>query len=253
MNVTIVIPTYNERENVTAVAEAVLQQGPYRVLIVDDDSPDGTGAVADALAARYPGAVDVLHRRGRQRGFRQSYVDGFVHALAAGADLICQMDADLSHDPKYIPAFVEATERYDVVIGSRYADGISVVNWPLRRLILSVGANRYIQLITRLPISDCTSGFRCWRRSVLSSLPLTSLASNGYAFQVEMLFEAVRRGARIGEVPIIFIERRHGRSKLSKGMIVESVFMPWRLIARRRTRVQADAVGREAAASGKPR
>jgi dolichol-phosphate mannosyltransferase len=252
MNVTVVIPTYNERENLPVLVPAILREGSFRVLIVDDDSPDGTGAVADDLARQYPGSVDVLHRT-TQRGFRQAYVDGFRRALESGADLICQMDADLSHDPAYLPSLTAAAEQFDVVIGSRYSDGISVVNWPLRRLVLSVGANQYIRMITRLPAHDCTSGFRCWRRTALARLPLASLASNGYAFQVEMLYEAVRRGSRVGEVPIIFVERRRGRSKLSKGMIAESVLMPWRLILRGRPRPQSEVVASGAAAPGEPR
>jgi dolichol-phosphate mannosyltransferase len=252
MNVTVVIPTYNEKENLPVLVPAILREGPFRVLIVDDESPDGTGAVADGLARQYPGTVEVLHRTD-QRGFRQAYVDGFRRALDSGADLICQMDADLSHDPRYLPDLVAAAERYDVVIGSRYSDGISVVNWPLRRLVLSVGANQYIRMITRLDAHDCTSGFRCWRRTALAALPLASLASNGYAFQVEMLFEAVRRGSRVREVPIIFVERRRGRSKLSKGMIAESILMPWRLILRGRPRRRPEGVAPKAATPGGPR
>ena len=229
MNIIVVIPTYNERENVPLVVPAVLQHGPFRVLIVDDGSPDGTGQVADRLVSDYPDRVEVLHRKG-PRNFGRSYVDGFAHALGQGADLICQMDADLSHDPKYLPALVQAADDHDVVVGSRYSPGGSVVNWPLRRLVLSVAANRYTRAVTRLPVRDCTSGFRCWRRTALETLPLDRLVSNGYAFQVETLFEAARRGFRIGEVPICFVERRHGRSKLSSGMFLESALMPWRLL-----------------------
>jgi dolichol-phosphate mannosyltransferase len=235
MSVTVVIPTYNERENLSLLVPAVLQQGPFRVLIVDDASPDGTGELADRLALDFPGRVEVLHRKG-PRTFGRSYVDGFAHALSQGADLICQMDADLSHNPEYLPAFVRAAEDYDVVIGSRYSSGISVVDWPLYRLVLSVAANRYIRAVTRLPIRDCTSGFRCWRRAALAKLPLEQLVSNGYAFQVETIFEAARRGCRIGEMPIVFVERRHGRSKLSGSKFVESFLMPWRLVARGRAR-----------------
>ena len=227
MDVLVVIPTYNERENLSGLVRAVLGCG-VRVLVVDDDSPDGTGEVADALVAEFPGRVDVLHRTG-PRGLGRSYVDGLQRALAGAADLICQMDADWSHDPRYLPEMIAAADRYDVVIGSRYLRGVSVVNWPLHRIILSALANRYIRLVTGLRPRDCTSGFRCWRRSVLARLPLTGVASDGYAFLVEMLFRANDAGARIGEVPIIFVERRMGYSKLSGGVLFESVLIPWRL------------------------
>ena len=227
MDVLVVIPTYNERENLSGLVRAVLGCG-VRVLVVDDDSPDGTGEAADALVAEFPGRVDVLHRTG-PRGLGRSYVDGLQRALAGAADLICQMDADWSHDPRYLPEMIAAANRYDVVIGSRYLRGVSVVNWPLHRIILSALANRYIRLVTGLRPRDCTSGFRCWRRSVLARLPLTGVASDGYAFLVEILFRANDAGARIGEVPIIFVERRMGYSKLSGGVLFESVLIPWRL------------------------
>jgi dolichol-phosphate mannosyltransferase len=229
MNVLVVVPTYNERENLPLLARAVLARDHYRVLVVDDGSPDGTGQVADELAREFPGRVEVMHRTGT-RGLGRSYIDGLRHAIAQPEiDVICQMDADLSHDPSYLPALVAAASSHDVVIGSRYLQGISVVNWPLHRIILSAFANRYIRFVTRLRASDCTSGFRCWRREALAKLPLDRMVSDGYAFLVEMLFDAQNRGCRIGEVPIIFVERRQGQSKLSRGVIVESVFMPWRL------------------------
>jgi dolichol-phosphate mannosyltransferase len=228
VNVLVIVPTYNERENLPRLVPAVLRHG-YRVMIVDDGSPDGTGQVADELAREWPGRIEVMHRQGA-RGLGRSYVDGMRKALATdNADLICQMDADLSHDPDYLPALVAATATYDVVIGSRYLHGISVVNWPLRRLILSTAANRYIRAVTGMTVRDCTSGFRCWRRDALARVPLDRVISDGYAFIVEMLFEAWRRGSRIGEVPIIFIERREGESKLSRGVLVESLIAPWRL------------------------
>lgn len=233
MSVLVVIPTYNERDNLPALVPAVLQHDGYRVLVVDDSSPDGTGEVADRLAREFPGRVDVLHRTGR-RGLGRSYIDAFRRALATGTPLICHMDADLSHDPKYLPELVAAARQYDVVIGSRYLNGISVVNWPLRRIVLSVFANRYVRGVTRLEVRDCTSGFRCWRREALAAIPLDRIASDGYAFVVETLYEAARRGCRIGEVPIIYIERRQGASKMSPRVIIESVLMPWRLLFRRR-------------------
>ena len=228
MNVTVVIPTYNERDNLPVLVPDVLRQGDYRVLVVDDDSPDGTGEVADALAREHPGRVDVLHRRGR-RGLGRSYVDAFRRVLASDADLVCQMDADLSHGPSYLPALISAAETFDVVIGSRYLHGVSVVNSPLHRIALSAAANRYVRAITGAPVADCTSGFRCWRRDALGRIPLDRLASNGYEFLIETLHEALRHGARIDEVSIVFVERRHGHSTVSLNVIAESLIMPWRV------------------------
>jgi dolichol-phosphate mannosyltransferase len=229
MNVLVVVPTYNERENLPTLVAGVLAHPGFRMLVVDDGSPDGTGQLADELAAANPGRIEVMHRTG-PRGLGRSYVDGLRHALAADdVDLICQMDADLSHDPKYLPALAAGAETSDLVIGSRYLNGISVVNWPLHRIMLSAFANRYIRFVTRLRASDCTSGFRCWRREALSRLRLDAMVSDGYAFLVEMLFEAAAHGCRIGEVPIIFVERSQGQSKLSTGVLVESLVTPWRL------------------------
>jgi dolichol-phosphate mannosyltransferase len=234
-NVLIVVPTYNERENLPLLANGVLKHDGYRLLVVDDGSPDGTGAIADRLATEHPGRVAVMHRTG-QRGLGRSYVDGLQRALAdQTVDLVCQMDADLSHNPDYLPDLVAAAASHDVVIGSRYLNGVSVVNWPLHRIFLSAFANRYIRLVTSLAASDCTSGFRCWRREALARLPIGSMVSDGYAFLVEMLFEAHKRGLRIGEVPIVFVERRQGQSKLSSGVLLESLMMPWRLVLRSRT------------------
>ena len=211
----------------------MLAHDGYRMLIVDDGSPDGTGAVADALATEYVGRLEVMHRTG-DRGLGCSYIDGLQRAIVqSDVDLICQMDADLSHNPEYLPALVAATADYDVVIGSRYLHGVSVVNWPLHRIFLSAFANRYVRLVTSLTPNDCTSGFRCWRREALARLPLGEMVSDGYAFLVEMLFEASRRGCRIGEVPIIFIERRQGQSKVSSAVLVESLITPWRLLFRK--------------------
>ena len=236
MNVLVVVPTYNERDNLPVLARGVLAHPGFRLLVVDDGSPDGTGAVADALAAEYPGRVEVMHRTGK-RGLGRSYIDGLHHALVStDAELICQMDADLSHNPEYLPALTAAAANADVVIGSRYMNGVSVVNWPLHRIFLSTFANRYIRAVTRLSASDCTSGFRCWRREALARLPLDEMVSDGYAFLVEMLFDASRNGCRIAEVPIIFVERRQGQSKLSSNVIAESIVMPWRLKLRRTRR-----------------
>lgn len=228
-NVLVVVPTYNERDNLPLLAQGVLAYDGYRLMVVDDGSPDGTGAIADGLAAAHPGRVEVMHRTG-PRGLGRSYVDGLRKAIATpDVDLVCQMDADLSHNPEYLPSLVAATADHDVVIGSRYLNGVSVVNWPLHRIFLSAFANRYIRTVTSLTPNDCTSGFRCWRREALARLPLDAMVSDGYAFLVEMLFEASRRGCRIGEVPIIFVERRQGQSKISNSVLIESLITPWRL------------------------
>ncbi len=232
MNVLIVVPTYNERENLPLLVRGVLAHPGVRMLVVDDGSPDGTGAVADALSAEHPGRIEVLHRTGR-RGLGLSYIEGLGRAVKmTDVDLICQMDADLSHNPEYLPALFAAAEQADLVIGSRYLNGVSVVNWPLHRIVLSAFGNRYIRLVTGLSTSDCTSGFRCWRRETLARLPLDRMVSDGYAFLVEMLFDAARNGCRIAEVPIIFVERRQGQSKLSSSVLLESLVMPWRLTMR---------------------
>jgi dolichol-phosphate mannosyltransferase len=229
----VVVPTYNEKENLPVLAGGILAHPGYRLLVVDDGSPDGTGAMADEIARAHPGRMEVIHRTG-PRGLGRSYVDGLRHAVASGAELIFQMDADLSHSPEYLPAIAAAAAEYDVVIGSRYLTGVSVVNWPLHRIFLSAFANRYVRAVTRIAVSDCTSGFRCWRREALQRLPLDEMVSNGYAFIVEMLFEASRQGCRIGEVPIIFIERRQGQSKVSARVLAESLIVPWRLLFRGR-------------------
>jgi dolichol-phosphate mannosyltransferase len=232
--VLVVVPTYNERDNLPVLAEQVLALGEsYQMLVVDDQSPDGTGDVADALAVRYPGRLEVMHRTGR-RGLGRSYVDALSVAITRDVDVVCQMDADFSHDPVYLPELVTPVVNgtHDLVIGSRYLNGVSVVNWPLRRLILSTFANRYVRAVTGLPARDCTSGFRCWRREALGRLPLRRFVSDGYAFLVEMLYAAMGAGCRIGEVPIVYVERREGQSKMSRGVIFESVLMPWRVVLR---------------------
>jgi dolichol-phosphate mannosyltransferase len=235
MNVLIVTPTYNERDNLPVLVDGILKHDGARVLVVDDGSPDGTGAIADALAAQHPGRIEVMHRTG-PRGLGRSYVDGLLHAIREGkAEFICQMDADLSHNPEYLPDLVRAAADHDLVIGSRYLRGVSVVNWPLHRIFLSAFGNRYIRLITSLSTSDCTSGYRCWRREALARMPIADMVSDGYSFLVEMLYEAQRHGLRIAEVPIIFIERRLGQSKLSGNVLIESRIMPWRLVFRSRS------------------
>lgn len=227
----VIIPTYNERPNVRPLLEQLLALGDLRILIVDDASPDGTGQIAEEYAAVNRARVQVLHRTGR-RGLGLSYIDGMYLALRTDASHICQMDADLSHDPADIPRLLKAAESADVVIGSRYVEGGRIDNWPLRRRLLSAFANRYIRAITRLSVRDCTSGFRCWRREALERMPLASIRSEGYAFVVELAFEAARAGLRCAEIPITFVERRTGASKLSGMVIIESIIMPWRLAAR---------------------
>jgi len=237
MNVLIIVPTYNERDSLPVLARRIMADTSYRLLVVDDASPDGTGQVADALAGEHAGRIEVLHRTGT-RGLGLSYLDGFRHALAGEADLVCQMDADLSHDPRYLPDLVRlASTTHDVAVGSRYLDGISVVNWPIRRLVLSTFANWYVRAVTGLTIRDVTSGFRCWRRRALAGLPLERIVSQRYAFLVETVFEAAQAGFSVGEVPIIFVERRQGASKMSGSVLFESMVMPWRLFLRHRGRL----------------
>jgi dolichol-phosphate mannosyltransferase len=225
----VIVPTFNERANLPVLVAQLMAQPNVRVMVVDDASPDGTGLVADALAREHPGRIDVMHRTA-QPGLGRSYIDGIRKGVLEPVDVICQMDADLSHDPAHLPDLIAAIDRADVVIGSRYVPGGAVRNWPLQRRVLSRFANLYIRSITRLSARDCTSGYRCWRRETLASLPLDRFISDGYSFLVEMLFEASQRGARIGEVPITFVERREGESKLSRGVLFESAITPWRLV-----------------------
>jgi len=232
--VLVVVPTYNERENLPPLVEQLMLHANVRVLVVDDQSPDGTGAVADGLARTYAGRVDVLHRTGR-RGFGLSYIDGLSRALKEPVDLICQMDADLSHDARQLPSLVAAAAHADVVIGSRYVPGGRIVNWPVHRQLLSRAANAYIRTVTRLPARDCTTGYRCWRREALAKLPLDQFVSDGYSFLIEMLFLAAGLGLRVAEVPITFVERRMGQSKVSGAVLLESALTPWRLAARGRS------------------
>jgi dolichol-phosphate mannosyltransferase len=229
MKALVLVPTYNERENLPVLIAGVMAHPDVDVLVIDDGSPDGTGAVAEDLAREHPGRIHVLHRTG-PRGLGRSYLDGFRIAVASDADVVCQMDADLSHDPKYLPAmFAEIRGGADVVIGSRYREGGGVENWPMRRIVLSAFANAYIRTVTGLRVRDCTAGFRCWRRSTLAQLQLDAIHSEGYSFLTEVIFQAAAAGARIAEVPIIFVERRVGASKLSGSVLIESLKTPWRL------------------------
>lgn len=226
MSALVIVPTYNEIESLPEVVAGILEHADLRVLVVDDDSPDGTGDLADRLARQHPGRVAVLHRSA-DRGLGRSYLDGFREALQSDARLICQMDADMSHDPKYLPEMIAMAERHDLVLGSRYVPGGGVENWPLRRRVLSFGANIYVRLITGMKVKDCTSGFRCWRRDALEKIDLGAIQSHGYAFLTELLYRAHHKGLSLGEVPIVFVERRKGRSKLSTAVFWEAVWMPW--------------------------
>ena len=232
MKTLMLIPTYNERDNLPILVADLMTLPNVDVMVLDDQSPDGTGKVADELAAKYPGRVHPLHRSG-QRGLGVSYLEGFHRAIGSDYDFVGQMDADLSHDPKYLPAMIElASTSADLVIGSRYLNGISVVNWPLRRIILSQFANFYIRTVTGLRLKDITTGYRCWRRASLAKLPLDRIVSDGYAFLLDVTFMAADSGLTIAESPIIFIERRQGASKLSGGVLLESLLTPWKLIMR---------------------
>ena len=228
----VVVPTFNERANLPTLIAGLMRHPDVRVMVVDDQSPDGTGDIADALAREHAGRIEVMHRTER-RGLGRSYIDGIRKAIGEPVDVICQMDADLSHDPASLPDLVAATDRADVVIGSRYVPGGRILNWPLRRRALSRFANAYIRVVTRLSARDCTSGYRCWRREVLASVPFDHIFSDGYSFLIEMLFRAEQRGVRVAEVPITFVERLKGQSKLSMAVLVESVVTPWRLAATR--------------------
>ena len=222
----VVIPTYNERVNLPVIVLAVLQQDPrIEVLVVDDNSPDGTGAIADGLAADSP-RVHVLHRAAKA-GLGKAYLAGFAWALEQGYDLILEMDADFSHDPKFLPVLIKAADAADLVIGSRYKAGVNVINWPMSRLLLSIGANQYARWITGLPVTDSTGGFKCFRRAVLEAIDFSRVRSNGYAFQIEMSYRAWRKGFRLVEVPIVFTDRIEGQSKMNKRIVREAIWMVW--------------------------
>ena len=225
----VVVPTYNEKENIERLTRAVLAVDPAtEVLIADDNSPDGTGAIVDAIAATEP-RVHVLHRA-QKEGIGPAYRAGFQRALELGADLIVQMDADFSHPVEALPGFYASMQHYDLVLGSRYVDGITVVNWPMGRLMLSYFGNVYARkVLGGLPVRDATGGYKCWRREVLEAIDLSSVLSNGYAFQIEMTYRAWCLGFRIDERPIIFLDRREGSSKMHLRIAVEAFTIVWRL------------------------
>ena len=225
----VIIPTYNERENISRIIPAVLAQDErIEVLVVDDGSPDGTGDIVDGIAAVNP-KVHALHRSGKL-GLGKAYVAGFRWALDRDYKFIFEMDADFSHNPDRLPKFLDAIENADLVLGSRYQNGqVNVVNWPMSRLFLSYSANIYARHVTGLRVFDATGGFKCFRREVLEAIDLSDVRSNGYAFQIEMTFRAWKKGFRIVEIPIVFVDRTEGASKMSKRIVREAVWMVWRL------------------------
>ena len=225
----VVVPTYNEKENIRRLITTVLEEDPrLEMLIVDDGSPDGTGDIVDEIAAREP-RVNCLHRE-KKMGLGTAYRAGFKWALARDFAYILEMDADFSHDPNHLPQFLDAIKDADLVLGSRYRGGkVTVVNWPMTRLLLSYGANIYARIVTGMQLDDSTGGFKCFRRKVLEAIDLDDVRSNGYAFQIEMSFRATRKGFRITEIPIVFVDRTEGTSKMSGHIVREAVFMVWRL------------------------
>lgn len=229
MKAIIVIPTYNEAQNIEQMIDRILFQGirGLDILVVDDNSPDGTGRIVEKIA-KHESNVHLMNRAGKA-GLGTAYVAGFKYALERDYDYIFEMDADFSHDPDDIPKFLEAIKSADLVIGSRYKCGVNVINWPITRLVLSVGANKYSQIITGMPIKDCTGGFKCFRREVLEAIDLDKVDSDGYSFQIEMNFKAWKKGFKIVEIPIVFTDREAGSSKMSKKIIREAIWMVWKL------------------------
>ena len=225
----IIIPTYNEMENIQLLIPDLLERykNNLDILFVDDNSPDGTGNYIDEIS-KSNDRVKLL-RREKKMGLGTAYVAGFKYALQNSYEYIFEMDADYSHDPKEIKNFLKAITQYDLVLGSRYVKGVNVVNWPMRRLLLSYFANIYTRIITWMPIWDATGGFKCFRRAVLEAIDLNKVKSNGYAFQIEMTFKAWKKGFKIGEIPIVFVDRTLGSSKMSKKIVREAVFMVWKL------------------------
>ena len=222
----VIVPTYNERENILKLVGEVLEKDSrLEMLIVDDSSPDGTGELADQLAEQ-DARVHAIHRQGKL-GLGSAYREGFRWALERDYDLVFEMDADFSHDPAYIKDFLKALENADLVIGSRYVSGINVVNWPMSRLLLSYGASLYTRIITGMPVKDPTAGFKCFRRKVLESLDLSRIQSDGYSFQIEVSFKVWRKKFRIQEIPIVFVDRHSGTSKMNRRIVLEAVWMVW--------------------------
>ena len=224
----IIFPTYNEKDNIEKIVHAVLPLDPrVHVLVVDDNSPDGTGQIVDRLA-KQESKVHVLHRE-KKEGLGRAYIAGFKWALEHEFDFIFEMDADFSHGPEYIKDFLREIQNHDLVIGSRYINGVNVINWPMSRLLLSYFANVYTRLVTGIPLRDATGGFKCFRKDVLAALNLDSIGSNGYSFQIEVSMRVWKKGFRIKEIPIIFYDRTAGESKMSKKIVREAIWMVWLL------------------------
>lgn len=220
------LPTYDERDNVAPMVEAILAVDPkVEVLVIDDNSPDGTGEIADGIAAREP-RVHVLHRAGKE-GLGKAYLAGFAWALERGYGLVLEMDADFSHDPKYLPAMLAASRSADLVLGSRYVPGGGTVNWGLGRKILSRGGSFYARMVLGIGVRDLTGGFKCFRREVLESIDLPTVECSGYAFQIELTYRALRKGFRVAEIPIVFVDRRVGQSKMSRRIVLEGIRKVW--------------------------
>jgi len=224
----IIIPTYNEKENITRMIAKIfdLRLG-LEILVVDDQSPDGTGKIVEMLKENYVG-LHILHRK-KKEGLGRAYVAGFKWAISRDYECAFEMDADFSHDPKYLPDFLEKIKTHDLVIGSRYVNGVNVVNWPMSRLLLSYFANRYARFVTGLPIKDTTAGFKCFRISTLKILELEKISSSGYSFQIEVNYMVWKKNLSIVEIPIIFVDRQEGQSKMSTGIIREALLLIWRL------------------------
>ena len=224
----VIIPTYNEVENIEKLIPEVMKQSPvFDILVIDDHSPDGTAKVVKQWVKK-SSRVNLIERE-KKLGLGTAYVTGFQYALKAGYGLVFEMDADFSHDPKALNAFLKASKKYDLVIGSRYIEGVNVVNWPLSRLLLSWFANLYTRLITRMPIKDATAGYKCFKRHVLEAINLDEIHSDGYAFQIEMHFKVWKKGFSLKEIPIVFVDRNLGVSKMGSGIIREAAVMVWRL------------------------
>jgi len=222
----VILPTYNESQNLPRIVPPILAQDPrLEILVVDDASPDGTGRLANDLAGVNP-RVHVLHRT-QKEGLGRAYLAGFAWALARDFDLMFEMDADFSHDPRFLVDMIAASRSADLVVGSRYKTGVNVINWPMSRLLLSYGANLYARWITGLPLTDATGGFKCFRKEVLAAIPLEKIRSNGYAFQIEMSYRAWKKKFRLTEISIVFTDRVEGSSKMSKAIVREGVWVVW--------------------------
>jgi dolichol-phosphate mannosyltransferase len=224
----IILPTYNEKENLAQIIARIFETLPLaHVLVIDDNSPDGTGKIADDLSRQNP-AVAVIHRK-KKEGLGRAYLEGFRYALDSGYEYVFEMDADFSHNPVHLPEMITAADDADLVIGSRYITGVNVINWPMSRLLLSYFANLYARLITGMPIRDATGGFKCFRRRVLEKLNLKKISSSGYSFQIEVNYICWKKGFKMKEIPIVFVERKYGQSKMSTGIIREALFLLWKL------------------------